>query len=121
MIFVGLFLVFFVGGPLAFRQLTRREAAVDSLRRLMIGTVVCAGTGLAMRYGLVGQWGRDPVVTVASIALIWFAWIGVLAYGAQKLRMVGGGIRMRRWTGVIGAAGTTMPWFGLASANLIQG
>lgn len=121
MILALLFVVFFVGGPLAFRALTRRGPQVGSQRRLMIGTAVCAGTGLMLRYGFAGRWGQDIVLTVVSIALIWFAWIGVLAFGAQMLRRADGGLRMRRWTGVIGAAGTTVPWFGLASANLVQG
>lgn len=116
-----LFVVFFVGGPLAFRALTPRKPRPGSQRRLMIGTLVCAGTGLLLRYGFAGQWGQDIGLTVVSIALIWFAWIGVLAFGAQALRQADGGLRMRRWTGVLGAAGTTMPWFGLASANLVQG
>ncbi|MCX7558434.1 hypothetical protein OS190_02570 [Sulfitobacter sp. F26204] len=113
-----LFLVFFIGGPLAFRGLTGGTLGQGSLG---IGTAVCAATGLGLRYGLPDLWGYNPVLTVASLALIWFAWIGVLAYGAQKLRQLDGGLRMRRWTGMIGAAGTTMPWFGLVSANLIQG
>ncbi len=49
MILIALFVVFFVGGPLAFRNLTQGVPGIDSLRRLMIGTFVCAGTGLAMR------------------------------------------------------------------------
>jgi hypothetical protein len=118
MILVALFVVFFVAGPLAFRSLT--QSAV-SRRSLGIGTAVCAGTGLVLRYGFADLWGRNVAFTLISVALIWFAWIGVLAYGARKLRQVDGGLRMRRWTGVIGAAGTTMPWFGLASANLLQG
>lgn len=118
MILTALFVVFFVAGPLAFRGLTRGRV---QQRSLGVGTAVCAGAGLALRYGFAELWGRNVALTVLSIALIWFAWIGVLAYGARKLRQVDGGLCMRRWTGVIGAAGTTMPWFGLASANLLQG
>ena len=116
-----LFVVFFVAGPLSFRGLTQAPPEAARQKRLLIGTALCAGTGLAMRYGLAAHWGRDFLVTVSSITLIWFAWIGVLAYGAQALRQADPGRAMRRWTGVIGAAGTTMPWFGLASANLVQG
>jgi hypothetical protein len=121
MILTLLFVVFFVGGPLAFRGLTREGPMVDSQRRLIIGTLVCAGTGLVMRYGFADLWGRNLQMTVVSVTLIWFAWIGVLAFGALKLRAMDQGVGMRRWTGIIGAAGTTMPWFGLASANLLQG
>ncbi len=121
MILAALFVVFFVGGPLAFRSLTQGGTTPARQRALAIGTALVACSGLVMRYGFADLWGRNAVFTVISIALIWFAWIGVLAYGARALRQVDGGLRMRRWTGVIGAAGTTMPWFGLASANLVQG
>lgn len=121
MTLAALFIVFFVGGPLAFRALTRGRPTVSRRRFVSIGTMLCAGAGLALRYGFIDLWGRNVALTVTSIALIWFAWIGVLAYGALMFRQVDNGLRMRRWTGVIGAAGTTMPWFGLASANLVQG
>ncbi|KIN62550.1 hypothetical protein Z946_1410 [Sulfitobacter noctilucicola] len=121
MILVLLFVVFFVGGPLIFRTLTRSRPAVLQQRKLAIITAVLAVSGLALRYGFAEYWGRSVLLTVLSIALIWFAWIGVLAYGAQALRLADSRHQMRRWTGVIGAAGTTMPWFGLASANMVQG
>ncbi len=121
MILALLFVVFFVGGPLAFRLITKVVPTDKSQRMLGIATAILAGSGLALRYGLVDLWGRHIGMTVLSISLIWFAWIGVLAYGARALRQVDTGTRMRRWTGVIGAAGTTMPWFGLASANLVHG
>lgn len=112
-----LFVVVFVGGPLAFRALTRAASG----RVLAIATAICALAGMALRYGFEDLWGRHVVLTVLSLALIWFAWIGVLAFGALKLRRVDPGQGMRRWTGVIGAAGTTVPWFGLVSANFLQG
>lgn len=118
MTLILLFVVFFIGGPLAFRGLTSGRFGQ---RALGIGTAVCAGIGLALRYGFPDLWGHDMGLTSISVALIWFAWVGVLAFGAGKLRQLDNGLRMRRWTGVIGAAGTTMPWFGLASANLLQG
>ncbi|MEP5728821.1 MAG: hypothetical protein ABJL67_05560 [Sulfitobacter sp.] len=117
----ALFVVFFVGGPLGFRMLTRAEPTAYRQWVLGMVTAILAGIGLAMRYGFPELWGRDVAVTVLSIGLIWFAWIGVLAYAAQALRRMDDGPGMRRATGVIGAAGTTMPWFGLASANLVQG
>jgi hypothetical protein len=121
MILAGLFVVFFVGGPLAFRWLTRGGPTQSNQRVLGTGTALCGAAGLILRYGFPDLWGRNVALTVIAVALIWFAWIGVLAYGARALRQVDKGSRMRRWTGVIGATGTTMPWFGLASANLLHG
>jgi hypothetical protein len=82
-------------------------------------TAICATTGLTLRYGFADLWGRNPLVTGGGIAFIWGGWIGLLAYGAQALRRMDNGQRMRRWTAVMGAAGTTVPWFGLASASLL--
>ena len=115
---VAVFLLFFIGGPLIFRAVTLAKPSRLGLRALGLITAGCAVGGLGIRYGF-EQWGQDVPLTLAGILLIWMAWIGVLAFGAQALRQADKGMRMRRWTGVIGALGTTMPWFGLASANLV--
>lgn len=116
-----LFLIVFVGGPLAFRALTRGGSSPVAFRRLAMFTAVCAATGLTMQYGFADLWGRNLLITGAGVAFIWGGWIGVLAYGAQALRRMDKGLRMRRWTAVMGAMGTTVPWFGLASASMLTG
>ena len=116
-----LFVIVFVGGPLAFRALTHNGPSPVAFRRLAIFTALCAAVGLTMRYGLSQLWGQDLLVTGTGIAFVWGGWIGVLAYGAQALRRMDRGLRMRRWTAVLGAVGTTVPWFGLASASLLTG
>jgi len=119
MTFVVLFAIVFIGGPLAFRALTRGGPSPRAFRRLAIFTALCAATGLTMRYGFSDLWGRNILVTGGGVAFIWGGWIGVLAYGAQALRRMDSGVRMRRWTAVMGSIGTTIPWFGLASASLL--
>lgn len=119
MSYVVLFLIVFVGGPLAFRALTREGPSLRAFRRVALFAALCAATGLTLRYGFVDLWGRNLLVTGAGIAFIWGGWIGVLAYGAQALRRMDSGAHMRRWTAVMGAVGTTVPWFGLASASLL--
>jgi len=114
-----LFVMFFAGGPLAFRSLTQAGPSAAAFRRLAIFTAVCAATGLTLLYGLADVWGRNLLVTGAGVAFIWGGWIGLLAYGAQALRRADAGVSMRRWTSVLGAMGTTVPWFGLASASLL--
>jgi hypothetical protein len=121
MTIIALFLIVFVGGPLTFRALTRGGPSPVVFRRLALFTALCAATGLTMRYGFADLWGRNLLVTVGGIAFTWGGWIGLLAYGTQALRRMDSGLRMRRWTGVMGAAGTTVPWFGLASAIMITG
>jgi hypothetical protein len=119
MTYAALFVIVFLGGPLAFRALTQGGPSPVAFRRLALFTAFCAATGLTLRFGFAGLWGRNLLVTGSGLAFIWGGWIGVLAYGAQALRRMDGGLRMRRWTAVLGAMGTTVPWFGLASANLL--
>lgn len=116
-----LFVIVFIGGPFAFRALTQGGPSPTAFRRLAMFTALCAAIGLTMRYGFSGLWGQNLLVTGAGVAFIWGGWIGVLAYGAQALRRMDHGLRMRRWTAVAGAVGTTVPWFGLASASLMTG
>ncbi|QUJ76401.1 hypothetical protein KDD17_16190 [Sulfitobacter albidus] len=121
MTYIVLFALVFIGGPLAFRALTASGPSPRAFRRLALFTALCAATGLTLRYGMAELWGQNLLVTGAGMAFIWGGWIGVLAYGAQALRRVDPGLRMRRWTAVMGAVGTTVPWFGLASASMIAG
>lgn len=120
MSYIAVFAIVFIGGPLAFRALTQGGPSPRAFRRLALFTALCAATGLTLRYGFADLWGRNLLVTGGGIAFIWGGWIGLLAYGAQVLRRMDAGVPMRRWTAVIGAAGTTVPWFGLASASLIS-
>jgi hypothetical protein len=117
MMITVLFLVIFILGPLSFRVLTREAPSQSGSRRLAVLAAVCGIGGLGLRYGGSAQWGSNVVLTVAGIALIWFAWIAILAFGAQALRRADRGLSMQRWTAVVGYAGTTVPWFGLAWAS----
>ncbi|KIN74192.1 hypothetical protein [Sulfitobacter guttiformis] len=116
-----LFFIIFIGGPLAFRALMQGGPSPVAFRRLAIFMAVCASTGLTLRYGFAHLWGRNLLVTGGGIVFIWGGWIGVLAYGAQSLRRMDHSGRMRRLSAVCGALGTTVPWFGLASASLLAG
>jgi drug/metabolite transporter (DMT)-like permease len=108
----------FVGGPLAYLWLLRRHPSKKQF--VGLGCIVAGSTGMsfALRY-LSGDWGQDPLVTLAGIALIWVAWIAILAFMAQTFRQQDRRPAMRRWTTVIGALATTIPWFGLASARMM--
>jgi hypothetical protein len=119
MSYFAVFSIVFVGGPLVFRALTKGGPSPRAFRRLTLMSALCAATGLMLRYGFADLWGNNLLVTGAGVAFIWGGWIGVLAYGTQALRQMDNGIGMRRWTAVMGALGTTVPWFGLASASLL--
>lgn len=121
MSYAVIFLIIFIGGPLVFRALTRGGPSKTTFRRLALFTAVCAATGLTLRYGFAEHWGRELLITGTGVVFIWGGWIGLLAYGGQALRRMDHGLVMHRWTAVMGAVGTTVPWFGLASANLLAG
>ena len=118
---IAIFLIFFVGGPLIFRALTRQEPSAYSMRRLVTLSAIFVAAGLMVRFTLFQYWGHNLWVTAMGLLLLWGAWIGVLAFVTLALRQSDPGARMRRWTAIIGALCTTVPWFGLASATLMQG
>ncbi len=121
MTLTALFLFFFLVGPLSFRLLTKAKPSGHGMRRLAAIAVILALSGIVLRYIAPDRWGHALWLTGLVILLLWCGWIAVLALGAQALRSADPGPIMRRWTEIIGAAGTTVPWFGLASANLLSG
>ena len=116
-----LFVMLFVAGPLTYLRLTRRAPAAQRLAFLATLAGVAILAGLSLRYGGGGLWGNHAGLTLTALCLLWLAWIAVLALGAQSLARFDATARTRRWTRVVGSAGTTVPWFGLAFASWING
>lgn len=119
MTIVVIFVIVFGLGPLIFRQLTRHAPAPKGMKWLAVFSFGCAAVALTIRYGFVRLWGADEISTAVGIMFIWLGWIGVIAFGTQALRRAAPGVSMRRWTAVLGAAATTIPWFGLVWASYI--
>jgi len=113
------FLVCFVVGPLLFRAATQHDPSQAQLRGIAWMTIALSVAAMAVRNGLVPQWGSNLVLSISGVFLIWLAWIGILAFGTQTLRRVDSSLCMKRWSGVAGAMCTTVPWFGLASADWV--
>ena len=114
-----IFLIIFIVGPFTFRRLTVAIPSREALRFLGGFVFATALGGLLLRFALESVWGRGVTATAASLTLLWFAWIGVLALGAQALRRSEPSLRMHKWTGIIGSVRTTVPWFGLALATYL--
>lgn len=117
MTLVAIFLTVFVGGPLIFRFLTLPKATIPHARKMAVLALACAIAALVLRYGLPEYIASDPWMILASVLLIWLGWISILAFGALALRRADPGLSMRRMSAVLGAAGTTIPWFGLVWAS----
>ncbi|MEP1522269.1 hypothetical protein [Ascidiaceihabitans sp.] len=118
---VVIFLMVFVAGPLIFFRLVRPAPSLAQFRLLAGISFSTLLVSLALRFGFLGRWGSDPSLTWITVGLIWIAWVGILALGVQRLRMADPSVRMRNWTAVLGAFGTAVPWFGLASAHFMTG
>ncbi|APE42118.1 hypothetical protein BOO69_00880 [Sulfitobacter alexandrii] len=115
---VGTFLLLFVGGPLVFRALTRPAPSRGAMQSVAVFALVCALFGFGLRFGLAGSSGLQSLFCLLAL---WLSWIGVLALATLAVRRVDRGPAMRRWSAVLGAATTTVPWFGLVSAQMMAG
>lgn len=118
---IVIFVMIFVAGPLAFFRLIRPAPSGRQFRLLAWIAFGALSLSLALRFGLLGRWGVDPALTWVIVGLIWVAWISILALVVQRLRMADSSARMRIWTAILGAFGTAVPWFGLASARMMTG
>lgn len=120
MTLVLVFLIVFLIGPFLFKALIAVPPSLRAIRAL--GAVVLAAflTAIGLRYGLLRFWS-DSLWLLGAVALaLWSAWIAVIALVVQALRRADPRPAMRRWSGVLGAVGTTVPWFGLVLANLMR-
>lgn len=120
MLWLALFVVVFGFGPWVFLRLMRLTPSSTVFARLVAFMVMAAAASMWLRFLAPVPWGANIWATGVGMGLIWAAWIAVLALAALALRQADQGPAMRRWTGVIGAMGTTVPWFGLASARLMS-
>jgi hypothetical protein len=113
-----IFAMAFIVGPVLFLRLLRSRPSKTQFFKLGgIGFGATAGS-FAVRYSSQST-DENAVSTIAVVGLIWLAWIAILAFVAQILRQQDPHSRRRRWTAVIGAVATTIPWFGLASARMM--
>ncbi len=120
MTLVLVFLIVFLIGPFLFKALIAVPPSLRAIRALAAMVLATFLIALALRYGLLRYWGDSAWLLGASALALWAAWIGVIALVVQSLRRADPRPAMRRWSGVLGAVGTTVPWFGLVLANLMR-
>lgn len=116
MILYVTFALLFVVGPLVFRQMLRMGLERKTLGLIAVVLMVAA----IFTRPMIGE-SDEGLLQFAPLMLIWGAWIVVLVMGVMALRRAIPGRQAMRWTAVAGAAGTTVPWFGLASARWLAG
>lgn len=112
---VTLFLISFVAGPAIFWMLARLRPSRGYFVTLWIASAVLAGAALSLPRLL----GESMTTGVAVIILFWLGWIMVIALCvlAARTRLTDG--TSTRLAFMIGAMGTTLPWFGLYTAQMI--
>ncbi|MBS0125762.1 hypothetical protein [Thetidibacter halocola] len=104
------FAICFVAGPALSAGLMRlpdRRAIVSGL-----ALVVATSVSLAL-------WLQDRDGVLAGLALLWLAWVLSVTMIAMGLRRRTANPRPRRWITVSALLATTLPWFGLATADLM--
>lgn len=101
-----LYLVVFVGGPGLFLLCWYRSA---DPRGLAAGALVSSLGGPALQF-LGSGWGTS----IAAVGLVWLGWVLVMAAGA--LSIARSQAQYATLSRIVGAIGTTIPWFGYALA-----
>ena len=119
MALIGMFILFFLLGPLMFRSLVGRQASNRWLRALAVGMSLACALALAIRYGLPHPLREDPVMVSTALLLLWLTWIASLVLGTHLLRRVDPSPHMKRWSRALGMLATTVPWFGFAAASAV--
>lgn len=103
------FVMTFGAGPLLCAGLLRLPSTLRVL--LGLGAVVVVSMGIALWLEL-----RAPLT---SLALLWLGWVSAVSMVAHALRRRITSRTARRWLTVIAILATTLPWFGLATAQMM--
>ena len=104
------FALAFVAGPALVLALLRLPP------RLPVLTLQASGVFAAMVGALVLQGRSAP----GLLAALWLGWLLAVTLVAQALRRRLPGPHTRRWTALGAALAAPLPWFGLATAQLMD-
>ncbi len=104
------FVLSFAVGPLLFLLLTQPEPSRPLLAALAVGAMAAVLTGLRL----------SDSAPLAGLTAIWLGWISAVAFVAHTVRRMLHRPRTDLATRVAGSLATTIPWFGLATAQMIS-
>ena len=106
----------FLAGPVIFWVLAKQPPTRRYVVTLWVASVVLIALAFASRHWVAGS---TPYGALASVLLIWLAWITVLALVLLAIRSRPLPARTKRLAYGATAAATTLPWFGLYTAQMI--
>lgn len=102
------FILSFGAGPNLFAILMRLGPGI--LAPVALVVVMAAGGAL---------WLQIHGSLIGSLIALWLAWVLAVALVVMALRRRIGAGRARRWVTTLGLLTTTLPWFGLATAQMM--
>mmetsp|Transcript_28313 Transcript_28313/g.52738 ORF Transcript_28313/g.52738 Transcript_28313/m.52738 type:complete len:118 (-) Transcript_28313:7882-8235(-) len=111
-----LYTMAFVIGPALFLALSHYDGRLWP--PAMIASIMVV-LSLALRNEAALSVTVDPGPLFFSILLIWMAWILVLVLVVRAVRRTYPNPTAQRWARGLGAMGTTVPWFGFATAQMM--
>lgn len=113
---VVLYTMAFVLGPALFLLLARRGG-----RRWPLALIASLLVVLSLTFRSEARLTPtlDPVPLFLSVVLIWLAWIVVLAVVMRAVQAASPSRAVHRASRAILAMGTTVPWFGFATARMM--
>lgn len=102
----------FIGGPLICAVLLRLPERIWAL--LVLAVAVVLSVTMALSYRL-----ADVDSHATSLVLLWLAWVLAVSMVALALRSKISNRKARRWVLILALLATTLPWFGLATAQMM--
>ncbi|QFS84572.1 hypothetical protein FIU97_17575 [Roseivivax sp. THAF40] len=104
------FVLSFAVGPLLFLLLIQPDPTKPLLAALAIGALAAALLGASL-------FDRSPL---SGLAAVWLGWVSAVAFIAHAARRMMHRPRTDLATRVAGSLATTIPWFGLATAQMLS-
>ena len=103
------FVACFVAGPLIYSALVRVAAVPGAIGALCVAGIASVVSAFALRQPMPGL----------SLTCLWLAWVLVISLFVLTLRRRLTSVKVWRASFVTGLFATTLPWFGLATAQLV--
>ncbi|SHM58798.1 hypothetical protein SAMN05443432_109150 [Roseovarius litoreus] len=114
------FLLIFGVGPALFIGLCRLSPDMRGVASLWVLAGGCTGLAFAVKSGAVTPGLGATAQALVPLAALWLAWIAVLALCMLAIRARVQDAATLRWAHAIGAMATTLPWFGLYTAQMVS-